>query len=245
MMSVMPVEGTSTLDLNLGHSLRDLKEMKKNLKYDIAFWYCGKDVADSTINPVEIINKIQKVKGYKIWYAKEPKREKMDKFTSALKDSKLVILAISDNFAADEICMQVYELVKKIIKSDYLIIEFGKQGSHQWMQNVSLAAICTDVRVIMQDEKRLEVKLTEAIESIERHIIDVKEDKQLTDSPPDVFISYCWKNSHDAVAKGTKHGETSLGWLDPRKLVEFFKKHGKFMLKFLLTNAHKINCLLF
>ena len=46
MLSMMPSidSGISTLDLSLQYSLRDLKELKKNLKYDIAFWYCQSDV---------------------------------------------------------------------------------------------------------------------------------------------------------------------------------------------------------
>ncbi len=66
MMSMMPIDGASTLDLNLEYSLRDLKQMKKNLKYDIAFWYCHHDIfADAEnqmltpkINPLQIIQDI-------------------------------------------------------------------------------------------------------------------------------------------------------------------------------------------
>ena len=67
----MPIDGTSTLDLNLEYSLRDLNELKKNLKYDIAFWYCQSDVPkdknDSTrINPLRVLQEIQN-QNYKTW----------------------------------------------------------------------------------------------------------------------------------------------------------------------------------
>lgn len=124
--------------------------------------------------------------------------------------------------------MQVYELVKKVIKSNYMVVEFGQKGSHKWLVSPALAAICSDIRVIMQDPRRVTVKLNEILEGIERNIVDTKSDKNLEDDPPDVFISYCWKNSHEAVKKGTTMTETSLGWMDPRKLVEFFAKNCKF-----------------
>lgn len=120
--------------------------------------------------------------------------------------------------------MQVYELVKNIIKTNYLIVEFGE--THKWTALPALLTVSTDVRVIMQDPARFKVKMNECIESIERNIIDVKTDQSLEASPPDVFISYCWKNSHDAISKGSKKTETSLGWLDPRNLVEYFKENG-------------------
>ena len=43
---------------------------------------------------------------------------------------------------------------------------------------------------------------------------------------PKCFISYCWNNSHDAVAKGTKQFPGSLGWMDPRKLKVWLEEHG-------------------
>ena len=92
MMAIMPVEGTTSLDLNLGQSLRDLKQMKKNLKYDVLFWYCQKDLTESAINPVEVIKKLSAENTYKIWYSKDPVNEKMDKITLAIKNSKFVIL---------------------------------------------------------------------------------------------------------------------------------------------------------
>jgi hypothetical protein len=50
--------------------------------------------------------------------------------------------------------------------------------------------------------------------------------ENLEDNSPDVFISYCWMNSHDAVSKGTKKSSTGLGWLDPRNLKKTFESHG-------------------
>ncbi len=102
-------------------------------------------------------------------------------------------------------------MVKNLIKKNYLLIEFGTYGSHDWLKNPNLAAICGDTRIIMQEPKRFEFKIIELVDSIERHIADVKVDKQLEEQPPDVFISYCWKNSRDAIKKGTKTNSSSLG----------------------------------
>ncbi len=44
-------------------------------------------------------------------------------------------------------------------------------------------------------------------------------------SYPKCFVSYCWANSHEAVKKGTKSSEGSLGWGDPRDLKKHLEKN--------------------
>ena len=220
MLSIMPVDGLSNLDLNLDNSIRDLKQLKKNLKYDIFFWYCQEDspklmnVNDNSnlnqIDPLKVLEAIKKEK-FKIWYSKNPKEEKMDKLTYAIKESRLVVLGVSDNFSKDEKSIQVFELVKNIIRKNYFLIEFGKMGDHKWMENTQFASIVSDYRIIMQDPSRYAHKINDALESIETQLKDVRIDRDLEKISPDVFISYCWANSHDAVHKGTKGTKTSLG----------------------------------
>jgi hypothetical protein len=86
----------------------------------------------------------------------------------------------------------------------------------------------------MQDPSRYKFKLNEVFETLERQVKTETQNKtnntdannNQNNQPPDVFISYCWANSHDAVKKGTKATKTSLGWLDPRTLDKFFKDNG-------------------
>ncbi len=58
----------------------------------------------------------------------------------------------------------------------------------------------------MQQEERFVVKMTELIENIERQNLEKSDHVE-----PDVFISYCWSNSLDAVQKGTKKTPSSIG----------------------------------
>ncbi len=44
-------------------------------------------------------------------------------------------------------------------------------------------------------------------------------------SYPKCFVSYCWANSHEAVKKGTKSSDGSLGWGDPRDLKKHLEKN--------------------
>ena len=130
----------------------------------------------------------------------------------------------------------MFELTKNILKKSYVLVEFGALDSHNWMSNPLLADICTDYRIIMQDRARYSFKLTDLIETLDGQLRYVSanaiadtssmESNQSQHQPVDVFISYSWANSHEAVAKGTKKNTTSLGWLDPRSLLAFFRENG-------------------
>jgi hypothetical protein len=226
MLAIMPIEGTSSLDRNLEYSLRGIKQIKNNLKYDIFFWYCSKNATSEndsdSCNPLKIVDLLKK--DYKIWSSKSPNEEKIDKLLSKIKESKLVLLGISDEFAEDELSIKVFELVKNIVKKNYILIELGKNGNHNWLENPIFASICSDYRVIIQNPKRFSHKIAELFEVIEKQIKDAKKENKIKEEI-DVFISYRWSNSHDAVKKGTIAAENSLGWLDPRSLVDFFKQN--------------------
>ena len=43
----------------------------------------------------------------------------------------------------NEKCVQVFDLVKNIIRKSYLIVEFGPNGAHKWLENTQFASVCT------------------------------------------------------------------------------------------------------
>lgn len=226
MLAIMPIEGTSSLDLNLDYSIRGIKQIKNNLKYDIFFWYSSKNIIQenetNACDPLKIIDLIKK--DYKVWATKNPNEEKIDKLLTRIKESKLVVLGISDEFATDDLCVKIFGLVKNIVKKNYILIELGQNGKHSWLENPLFASICSDYRVIIQNPKRFDHKITELFEVIEKQIKDSKKENKIKEEI-DVFISYRWSNSHEAVKKGTIGTKQSLGWLDPRDLVAFFKQN--------------------
>ena len=128
--------------------------------------------------------------------------------------------------------------MKNIVKKSYLLVEFGPLNAHAWLQNGTFAAICSDYRIIMQDPARYVFKCNDLLESLERELRHVRDDTRAADDSEatearkkvDVFISYSWSNSHEAVGKGTrglrKDGKSTLGWLDPRTLRTFFAERG-------------------
>jgi hypothetical protein len=221
MLAVMPMDSASNLDIHLEYSIRDLKQIKNTFKYDIMAWYCEQDVpihgdGDLCVSPKAIIDELKRYQ-YKIWSSDNPRLEKLETVTSAIKDSKVVLLFISDDFAKDEKCVQIFDLTKSIIRKNYFIVEVGKINAHKWLENIKFASICTDYRCIMQDPKRFSFKLAELFEKMEtffgENTVDLSATQTTAKPPPEVFISYCWANSEEAVSKGTKTTSTGLGEL--------------------------------
>jgi hypothetical protein len=161
MLSIMPIDlNSSSLDLNLEYSLRDLKHLKINLKYDLAIWFCSNDLQNenSIVSPLQMAERLESLNEYKLWFTKQPNQIKIHELTYVIKESKCIIICISDQFAIDGTSLKVYELVKNILKKNYILIEFGI--SHKWLENSALAAICSDKVKLIYLENNLQINFT-------------------------------------------------------------------------------------
>jgi hypothetical protein len=78
-------EGISTIDSNLEYSLRDLRKLKTDMKYDVTFWYCERDVPPPSqtenaprdcISPLQVLEAI-KSQSFKVWHPKSETRAKI------------------------------------------------------------------------------------------------------------------------------------------------------------------------
>lgn len=79
----------------------------------------------------------------------------------------------------------------------YVILEFGEINSSEWISNLNLVSSSYNYRYIMKDPKNFESKYEEFRMFLERNFD--KNSLSLIDfESPDVFLSYCWKNSPQA-----------------------------------------------
>ena len=151
MFAIMPVGGGSgggaNLDLHLAYSLGDLKRLRKQLKYDIFFWYCADDCSSSStssktpkerdqdnarlIDPLAVIESLQAQTKYTVWYTRSPREQKFELITQSIKQAKLVVIAISDQFDKDEQSIRVICQIVAPFQSnlfELVIIIIGRQG---------------------------------------------------------------------------------------------------------------------
>jgi hypothetical protein len=117
----------------------------------------------------------------------------------------------------------VFNLVKNLIIKKYLLVEFGNDGDHAWTADAQFASVSNGLRIVMQEPAFYEFKRDETLTAIEILLSEYFEMASGGQAVRDVFISYCWKNSLDAMK--SKAQKSAIGWLDPRSLVDFFKEN--------------------
>ena len=129
LLAIMPpLDGLATLDLSLEYALGDLTHIRKRLKYDVFFWYCDHDskLANESdmVDPVQVAEAIARGTKYAVWYTKRPRFEKFDQLVYALKEARVVVLAISDKFAADDTSMRVRESAQMSCRSIFSLSKY-------------------------------------------------------------------------------------------------------------------------
>ena len=83
----------------------------------------------------------------------------------------------------------------------YWLCLLSTGNAKEWAKSDINAYVSTDVYVKMTDIKRYPSKLPELYECLNDKLISESSEKTY----PEVFVSYCWSNSKDAVAKGQQY----------------------------------------
>ncbi|CAF1552784.1 unnamed protein product, partial [Didymodactylos carnosus] len=228
LQAVIPPDSKSNYDLHLEQSVRDLKAYKQNIAVDVVFLYPPDNVPSDSekltkIDPRQIKDDLAK-HGLKVWSPDSMCEFKIENHFLIIKEARFILFGISSELVLNESnknLYDAYQTIQNFLRKPIIPILFGMDK--RW-QETPLGIAMTDVLYIkMQEKKRYELKMQEIIERLQ-HDKTKNEFERLRDQPTDVFISYCWTNSYDAVSKGTKSTSTSLGWGDPRTLKDFLEQ---------------------
>ena len=129
---------------------------------------------------------------------------------------------ISSAFAEDADCTRLFLNAKDMLKKNYVLVVVGKDK--KWENTDVGMRVGKQVYIDMTESKQchLESKFEEFAAELKKKLDSLEKAAK----PPQCFISYCWMNSHDAVAKGAKKSPSALGWQggDPRNLMTELQK---------------------
>lgn len=137
---------------------------------------------------------------------KPSKELKMDDLTLKLVNAKILVICISNEFCSNQMCT---DLLTYIRQSNKLTLFAVVGCGNQWKSTNAGLLLGNDVYIDFQKVGLYDQKLNELMKRIDELKLE-KVSAEPTSFPP-VFISYCWSNSHDAVAKGHKTDGSSLG----------------------------------
>ncbi|XP_013400345.1 probable serine/threonine-protein kinase roco5 [Lingula anatina] len=221
--AIMPPDSKSDLDMQLENSIRKLRDMRKNNSTDILVSYCAANLTENAADPIKVVQDINNM-GYTCWFDEDIGTKTLSDFIVPLKDSKLLLAMVSKEYAEDEKCKELFQYASQKLKKPYVIVTITK--SFDWTKselgmNIGLQEIFVD----LSKEDVYDTKLDELKEKLKSKL---EEEEKKEQDAVDVFISYCWSNSHDAVKKGTAEKDGALGWEkgDPREIRSYLESQG-------------------
>jgi len=128
---------------------------------------------------------------------------KIENHYLVIKEARIVMFGIStelsQNFENKNLLDGLLTILS-ILRKPIIPILFGT--NMKWKETELGVVLSDKLYVNMQNLKRYENRIVELIDLIEQEKGEKNNKQQLRDQPTDVFISYCWANSHDAVSKG-------------------------------------------
>lgn len=169
---------------------------------------------------------------YDIYYSKPGRGQKMEmkRSLNALCKAKVFIACITDEYCANDKCLNEFQYAKKTRNIPVIPLIF-KPGQKKWISSVVGMLIAGQLYIDFGNENLFEPKLTELKSSLSQKIGSPDENiqgdaendaseqspskpKLESASDPKIFLSYCWSNSMDFMKDKVVGSEYS----DPRKI---------------------------
>ena len=137
----MPPDSADNYDLQLRNSVRELQHLKQRLTYDIVIVYSHRDAgAEDVLHPRIIKQDLERLE-FKCWFSEMPETVTLDSMAIVLRNASLIIFCLSDNFANDEKCIEIFNYAKGMLEKAYLLVVLGR--SMEW-QKTNIGALVTD-----------------------------------------------------------------------------------------------------
>lgn len=233
MQALIPPDSKSNYDLHLEYSVRDLKTYRQNIAVDIVYLYPPDHIptaaeVESKVDPRKIKDYLTSTsetrlplnetkhdrlhrntieRGLKVWAPESMKEFKIENHYLVVKAAGVVLFGIStelvENPENQNLCI-AFQTIKDILRKPIVPVIFG--SNKKWQQSEIGIALSDALYINMQDIKRYEIRIKDLHETVEQSRVGDKQNQMLRDQPTDVFISYCWLNSHDAAYKGLSNG---------------------------------------
>ncbi|XP_048259206.1 uncharacterized protein LOC124134238 [Haliotis rufescens] len=224
LQGMMPPDSHAAYDIHLVQAVQGLKELSKDLVADIFVSYCEKNAPEDRTNkiiihPSTVCSDLQKA-NYKCWYQEDAHTYTTDEMVKALMDSGVILVFISNEYVNDESCCNLFKYARLTLRKPIILVVVG--SGMEWKSSRLGILLADEVYVTMQNPERYTFKFDELVKVLK---VRVKKETEDQDFPP-CFISYCWQNSAEAVARGTRSTQGAVGFGDPRAIKKYLDDQG-------------------
>ncbi|XP_071167671.1 uncharacterized protein [Mytilus edulis] len=224
LQSIMPPDTTQDYDIHLAHAVNDLIEFEQGKTLDIFISYCELDAPkdkSNVIHPEDVKRELLK-ENYKCYYPEAGKKYSTDLMAKSLIDSSIFVAFISNNYVSDQTCCNMFKFAKTTLRKPFILIAVGPD--HEWKKS-ALGLLVSDVVFVNMIDSKKSV-FTNKMEELLGKVKEIYSVEVSNESPP-CFISYCWKNSKEAVELGTKSEPQAYSYTpDPRDMASFLTASG-------------------
>lgn len=222
---LLPPSSTTEYERHLTGMMHELKQLQSTMSGGpVIIMSCTKD-AHSNDNKAVDAEKLQAdLSAHKIdavsvdISSKDGKAALGSKLTTCL----AIVVVISEQFCSNKSCADVFSYVRRNVQRPLICVVIS--STDEWRQTTTGGVVATEMYVNMADVEQYTLKLDELMRRIQSKAALGGQRTKAVDFA--VFISYCWANSKDAVAKGTRKVAGALGEVDPRGLEEFLREKG-------------------
>ncbi|GFS24052.1 hypothetical protein ElyMa_006993500, partial [Elysia marginata] len=139
----------------------------------------------------------------------------MEEIMLALKNCKVVVALVSDNFESDNLSHDLLLYTMDTLNKDFVIVVVG--DSMDWQnKHLGMRIGKHEEMVMVKNKSRYNLERIKGMITVVNNKLAHNQPQVKT--PPSVFISYCWSNSRIAQSLGTRGKPEALGWGDPREI---------------------------
>ncbi|XP_060062845.1 uncharacterized protein LOC132543370 [Ylistrum balloti] len=188
--------------------------------------YCSKDAPrdrSKVIHPADICADLEKA-GFSCYFPEGDALTSREEMAQQLVHSSVFLALVSNNYAANEVCCDMYKYAVSTMKRPSICVALGE--NFDWKKSPSLGVITADVvfvNMINSKKPMYESKMRELLATLQKN----DQISQVKSEPVGAcFISYSWANSRLAVECGTKEIAGALGFGDPRQLKSYLEENG-------------------
>ncbi|XP_059158979.1 uncharacterized protein LOC131942991 [Physella acuta] len=224
LFEVMPSDSDSDFDAHLQNSLTIMQQLNSALSTDVAIIYSSKDKVDdkhpTLLNPERVWRDLEAA-GITCWYSDDMDSISVQDLMLALKNCKVVVALVSDNFERDEKSHGLLMYTMDTLAKNFTIVVIGE--SQEWLNTDLGMRIGKQEEMVMVKTKNRydESRIQQMVKAVS---VKLQQNQQSLQKHPSVFISYCWSNSREAQKLGTICSDKSLGWGDPREVKKELEK---------------------
>eukprot|EP00794_Sanderia_malayensis_P015993 gene15993-17604_t len=210
-------EDIDDIDIFFSYAAVDSPDAIKNKEAKVPQKYVS--VLDQLCDPRNIVDQL-KSKGLKVAHRNASTSEELKKTAKLMKKAKVFIACISDEYVANNECRMEFQYAKTTLNTPVVPLVVG-DGSFEWTYSVVGMLVAGELYIHFKDKTVEDAKLTELFTALNAYfdnITSATEAQQIrrVEGDADIFVSYCWTNSFDALRnkqiKALEGGEFS----DPR-----------------------------